>query len=37
MNEIKRKGKQFNENLNTQNSTSTDFTKKNKMLFYKTI
>ena len=37
MNEIKRKEKQFNENLNTQNSTSTDFTKKNKMLFYKTI
>lgn len=37
MNEIKKKEKQFNENIMTQNSTSTDFTKKNKMLFYKTI
>ena len=27
----------IDEHINTQASTSTDFTKKNKMLFYKTI
>jgi hypothetical protein len=36
MNKFKRKEK-MDENIVTQNSTSTDFTKKNKMLFYKTI
>ncbi len=37
MKQIKRKDRHFDENIATQNSTSTDFTKKNKMLFYKTI
>ena len=37
MNQIKRKEKQFDDNIITQASTSTNFTKRNKMLFYKTI
>ena len=37
MKQFKGKERQFDENVVTQNSTSTDFTKKNKMLFYKTI
>ena len=37
MNQIKRKEKQFDDNIITQASTSTNFTKRNKMMFYKTI
>ena len=37
MKKLKRKEKQFDENIITQATTSTNFTKRNKMLFYKTI
>ena len=37
MSQLKKKEKQTYENIPTQASTSTDFTKQNKMLFYKTI
>ena len=37
MKKLKRKEKLFDENIMTQATTSTNFTKKNKMLFYKTI
>ena len=37
MKKLKRKEKLFDENIITQATTSTNFTKRNKMLFYKTI